>query len=68
MEKEKYCPLRFRVHYPESEKQCIKKKCAWWDNITGLCAITVIARFGSEGSFYRHRQEQKELINRARGG
>lgn len=52
MAKEKICPM------PQMQ-DCMKEKCAWWDDITGLCAILVIARFGSMGSFYVRRQEQK---------
>jgi len=65
----KYCPLLFAVtELPEIASFCLKETCAWWDDFTGLCAISVIARFGSEGSFYVQRQEQKESMDKARGG
>ena len=67
MAKEKMCPMSFNSH-KETYYECQKKDCAWWDELAGLCAVVVIAQFGSEGSFYRHRQEQKESMNRARGG
>jgi len=62
MAKEKKCPLG-SVEWPRSD--CGKEKCAWWDSLAGLCAVLVIAQFGTEGSFYRHR---KEALDRARGG
>lgn len=68
-EDKKFCPLLFAVtELPEIASFCLKEKCAWWDDIAGSCAILVIAQFGEEGSFYVQRQEQKESINRGKGG
>ena len=69
MAKQQYCPLKFSADKLASSETyyCDKRKCAWWDNLAGLCAILVIAQFGEEGSFYRHRQEQKEALDAARG-
>ena len=65
MAKEKYCPLTFSTTKGAYDQEvsdfsyCREKSCAWWDDFTGLCAVSVIARFGSEGSFYVQRQEQQ---------
>ena len=53
----KTCPLsRLNSYYGDT---CLEKLCAWWDDITGLCAVAVIARFGAEGAFHVGRREQK---------
>ena len=53
----KLCPMSFNLNGPC--RNCIKEQCAWWDDITGLCAIAVIARFGAEGAFHVGQREQK---------
>jgi len=58
-EKRKYCPLKFAIPLERVMSLDCDKGCAWWDDITGLCAIAVIARFGSESAFYVGRQKQK---------
>lgn len=68
MAKEKMCPLSFSRSNDEVYYDCQKEKCAWWDDLVGLCAILSIARHSGEGSFYRHRQEQKEAMVKAGGG
>ena len=66
MAKEKMCPMSFNSH-KETYYECQKEECAWWDDITGFCAIAVLARFGSEGSFYVQRQERKADLIADRG-
>jgi len=42
---EKICPIMTKEEYTE----CIKERCAWWDDFNGACAIAAIAtylRFG----------------------
>jgi len=57
-EKKKYCPLSFFAPQDESP-YCQGERCGWWDDITGHCAVAVIARFGAEGAFHVGRREQK---------
>lgn len=68
MAKEKMCPISFAPSHKETYYECQKEKCAWWDNLAGLCAVLVIAQFGDVGSFYHDRQKQKEAPGRAYGG
>ena len=67
---DKYCPLKFTATELASSATyyCSKEHCAWWDDLAGFCAIAVIAKFGSEGSFYHRRQVQKEALGSAKGG
>jgi len=58
MAKLKLCPL-IMSSGRDDYVYCRKEKCAWWDDITGLCAVAVIARFGAEGAFHVGRREQK---------
>ncbi len=61
-EDSKYCPL------VEGEgHSCCEQQCAWWDDFTGLCAVLVIARFGSEGSFNLQRREREADLKADRG-
>jgi len=61
----KICPLTYTSGKGAYDQEvsdfdyCVEKQCAWWDDITGLCAIAVIARFGAEGAFHVGRREQK---------
>lgn len=49
-EKEKICPMPLM-------RECIEKKCAWWDYFIGSCAILNISRHGAAGSLEVMKKE-----------
>lgn len=56
----KNCPLKFHTDaLSVSTYPCDEKKCAWWDDFTGHCAILSISRHGSKGSFDIVKKERK---------
>ena len=62
MEK-KYCPLKFTcssvaLKVDEVGWECNEEKCAWWDDLTGHCAILSISRHGAKGSFQVIQEER----------
>jgi len=53
---DKYCPID--THPWEIDSLCKKEQCAWWDDITGHCAILNISRHGALGSFDIAKKER----------
>lgn len=51
MSDKKICPLSFSSPKDYDLCECKEKKCAWWDDFTGHCAILSISRHGAKGSF-----------------
>lgn len=44
------CPLMNRVQYTKGLEigyevaDCLKEKCAWWDNTNGMCAVLQLSK------------------------
>lgn len=60
-EKEKICPMPLM-------RECIEKKCAWWDDFIGSCAILNISRHGATGSFEFLKRKRKADIEGGQEG
>jgi hypothetical protein len=52
----KVCPLRViaqtisSVRLSYTDAICLDEKCAWYDSVSGCCALLAISRLGSQGS------------------
>lgn len=61
------CPLqRFTVRYKPGETKveftdCIKEKCAWWDNAGQCCAVYLLGEVFTEAMTILSRIEDKLL-------
>ena len=56
----KMCPFLMTKNNKVYQCMCQKSSCAWWDDLTGHCAILSISRHGNKGSFDVVQEERKQ--------
>lgn len=60
------CPIRYERKFDEegdivqTQAECLRAECAWWDNTLKTCAISRIANRLDQITYFLAKREERE--------